>query len=301
MAVVILSVCLFSNTESLLMLPLTTPDQFLSDMPYITFTIPGKDVILIQPSSTILVYLLGLIMIAIGVYFLVTKKNQQSRYYWAIGLILWGISAIVAGTSYQAFGFELKCRGLELCVFTSNFELVYMLLTAYAINFLVTATGFTSTGDKGRQRLMKFAIIDSAAYSVYMFIGAVIPVKFLISYEGFMAFIGVNFLVMFILNILHYKKHKDNLNRKLIYIWISFLIVNIGYFVFLLGDIGRNLYQNYGVWFNENDALHVLLILWSCFIFVLLRKDLIDKVDNSPVPESSKNYTSSKPRNPLAP
>jgi hypothetical protein len=29
---------------------------------------------------------------------------------------------------------------------------------------------------------------------------------------------------------------------------------------------------------NENDALHVLLILWSCFILVLLRKDLRDKV-----------------------
>lgn len=278
MAGVILSVWIFSNTESLFMLPLTAPDQFLSGMPYISFSIPGKDVILIQPSSTILVYLLGLIMIAIGVYFLVTKKEQQSRYYWAIGLILWGISAIVAGTSYQAFGYELKCRGLEHCLFTSNFELVYMLLTAYCINFLVAATGYTSTGVVGRQGLMKFAIMDSAAYSVYMFVGAVIPVKFLISYEGFMAFIGVNFLIMFILNIRHYKKHKDNLNRKLIYIWIGFLIVNIGYFVFLLGDIGGNLYQNYGVWFNENDALHVLLILWSCLIFILLRKDLSDKV-----------------------
>jgi hypothetical protein len=134
---------------------------------------------------------------------------------------------------------------------------------------------------------MKFAIIDSAAYSVYMFIGAVLPVKFLISYEGFMAFIGVNFLIMFILNILHYKKDKDILNLKLIYIWIGFLIVNIGYFVFLLGDIGANLYQNFGIWFNENDVLHVLLILWSCLILVLLRKDLVDKVHNSPVQETS--------------
>ncbi len=282
MTVTILAVCIFSNTDSLLMLPLTTPDQFLSDMPYTTFSILGKDVILIQPSSTFLVYLLGLIMIAIGVYFLVTKKNQKSRYYWAIGLILWGISAIVAGTSYQAFGYELKCRGLEYCLFTSNFELVYMLLTAYCINFLVAATGYTSTGVSGRKRLMKFALIDSALYSVYMFVGAVLPVKFLISYEGFMAFIGANFLIMFILNILHYKKQKDNLNRNLIYIWIGFLIVNIGYFVFLLGDIGSNLYKNYGIWFNENDALHVLLILWSCLILVLLRKDLRDKVDNSP-------------------
>ena len=69
-----------------------------------------------------------------------TNKEQQSHYYWNIGLILWGISAILAGTSYQAFGYELNIR--------------------------------------------------------------------------------------------HYKKHKDKLNLKLIYIWIGFLIVNIGYFDF---------------------------------------------------------------------
>jgi hypothetical protein len=126
MMIVILSIWIFSNAESLLNQPLTAPNQFLSDMPYNTLSIFGKDVILIQPSSTILVYLLGLIMIVFGVYFLVTKKNQQSRYYWAIGLILWGISAIVAGTSYQAYGYELKYRGLEHCLFASNFELAYM-------------------------------------------------------------------------------------------------------------------------------------------------------------------------------
>jgi len=90
MMIVILSIWIFSNAESLLNQPLTAPNQFLSDMPYNTLSIFGKDVILIQPSSTILVYLLGWIMIVFGVYFLVTKKNQQSRYYWAIGLIVVG-------------------------------------------------------------------------------------------------------------------------------------------------------------------------------------------------------------------
>jgi purine-cytosine permease-like protein len=156
-----------------------------------------------------------------------------------------------------------------------------MLLTANYINFLVAVTGYTSTGDTGRIRLMKFALLENAVNSVYMFIGVVLPVKFTISYEGFMAFIGVNFIIMFILNILHYKKHKDNLNRNIIFIWISFLIANIGYFVFLLEDIGTNLYKNNGTWFNENDALHVLLIIWAFLIFVLLSKKLRDKVDFS--------------------
>jgi hypothetical protein len=275
-ALVILAVCLFSNTSTLLMIPLNTPAQFLSSMPHITLSVFGRDLILIQPSSTFFIYLLGVIMIIMGIYFLATKKDHQSRYYWAIGLILWGAGAIVAGTSYQAFGYELKCRGQVFCLFTSNFELVYLLLTAYSINFLVAAAGYTSTGQLGRKRLAQFALIDSAAYSVYLFVGAILPVKFLISYEGFMAFIGLNFVLIFILNVRHYIRYKDILNRNLILIWIAFLLVNIGYFAFLFTGFGGRLYQDMGIWFNENDVLHVLLILWAFMIFILLRKHAQD-------------------------
>jgi hypothetical protein len=276
MTVVITAVCLLSNTGSLPMLPLTTPEAFLSGMPHTPVSIFGMDFVLIQPSSTFLVYFLGVIMIVIGAYFLATKKAMRSRGYWGIGLILWGVSAIVAGTSYQAFGYELKCRGQINCLYTSNFELVYMLLTAYCINFLVVSTGYTSAGQAGRKRLAQFAVIDSVLYSVYLLVGAVLPLKFLISYEGFMVFIGANFILMFILNVRHYLRHKDILNRNLMIIWIGFLLVNIGYFVFLLGGIGPSLYQGRGIWFNENDALHILLILWAVMIFLLLRNNTAD-------------------------
>jgi hypothetical protein len=275
----ILVIIQFSNTGSLLLEPLTSPDKFLSTMPYTQVSIFGRVLVLIQPSSTFFVYALGVVMIVVGIYFLVTRGMQWSRFYWAVGLILWGISAIVAGTSYQAFGYELKCRGQEYCLFTSDFELVYMLLTAYCINILVTATGYTSLGPTGRKSLILFSIIDSLAYSVYLLIGAVLPVRFLISYEGFMAFIGVNFIIMFILNIRHYLRNKDPLNRNLIVIWIGFLIVNIGYFVFLLWGFGAKLYQKFGMWFTENDVLHILLILWTFLIFFLLRKNAVDTLN----------------------
>lgn len=275
----IMLVCILNHTNQLLLLPLTTPETFLASMPHISLSLFQHDYILIQPSSTILVYSLGLIMICIGVHFFMTRKQQTSREYWGIGLILWGISAIAAGTSYQAFGYELKCNSREFCLFTSNFELVYMLLTAYAINYLVAATGYTSLAPTKRKRLNQFAIIDSFLYSVYMLVGAIIPIKFLVSYEGFMAFIGVNFIIMFILNIRHHLKFRDALNRNLIMIWIGFLVVNIGYFVFLFGGFGAQLYQSYGIWFNENDVLHVLLILWTMMIFFFLRTRLVDTVE----------------------
>ena len=168
MLATILAVCWLGNTDVLLMLPLTAPDEFLARMPHVPLRVLRMEFVLIQPSSTFLVYFLGGSMILAGAYFLRTRRTQQSRVYWGMGLILWGLGAISAGTSYQALGYELKCRGREACLFTSDFELVYMLLTAYSINFLVASMGYTSLNGEGRKRLIYFALIDSAAYSVFM-------------------------------------------------------------------------------------------------------------------------------------
>ncbi len=280
MTLVITLVWFFNNAQQLATIPPVTPDAFLASMPHSSISLWNREYVLIQPSSTLFVYLLGILMFLLGVYFLISTGKQLSRKYWGIGLILWGLGAITAGTSYQAFGYELKCKGFEICRFTSSFELIYMLLTAYSINFLVAATGYTSLGQTGRRRTLWFAIIDSVLFSLFMFIGAIEPVRFMVSYEGFMAFMGGNFMLMFILNLRHTLLHKDHLNRRLVFIWISFLLVNLGYFAFLLGGFGSALYQNYGIWFNENDALHVLLILWALQIFLTLRKDLKDLVLN---------------------
>jgi hypothetical protein len=273
----ILILCIFSNISQLFALPLLTPEAFLSEMPYINISLLGNEMILIQPSSTFFVYLLGVVMIALGLYFVVTHRSQKARYYWGAGIIIWGISALVAGSSYQAFGYELKCRGHDFCLYTSNVELVYMLLTAYSINYLVTATGYTSVGPIGRKRLIIFAIADSVLYTIFLFIGALVPVQFMISYFGFMAFIGFNFFLMFYLNIRDYIRHKDTVNFRLIILWVGFSIVNAGYFIFLYGGFSQILYSNYKIWFNENDVLHILLILWTILIYFFFRKELKDR------------------------
>jgi hypothetical protein len=256
------------------MIPTTSPEAFLSSIPHIPLTIFGKTLTLIEPNSTILVYLLVLIMVGLGIGFLSTKNNNKGRRYWGIGLILWGLGAITAGTSYQAFGYELKCHERDLCQFTTSFELVYMLLTAYSINFLVAATGYISVGEVGQKRLLRFSIIDSLAYSFFLLIGAVIPIRFMVSYEGFMVFMIGNFILMFILNIRHYKIYRDRLNYSLIWLWIGFLIVNIGYFVALFVGFAEPLFTKFGIWFNENDILHTLLILWAGQIYFSLWKTL---------------------------
>lgn len=267
-------ILIFDNTHSILLSPLTSPEAFLASMPYWNISFFGLEFVFIQPSSSFFVYLLGGLMIAIGVVFLKNGKKHPSRLYFAIALILWGIGTLLAGSSYQAFGFELKCRDLDYCVFTSKFELLYLLVTAISIEFMVVSTAYVSLKPENRQKLIRYAFFHGIGYFLFLFIGIILPVQFLISYEGFMVFMGGNFVLMFILNILHYKKHKDRLNLQFIRLWLLFLLVNVGYFIYLFSGLSEILYANPGIWFNANDVLHLLLIGWAIGIYRLLNKEL---------------------------
>ncbi|MCK7485154.1 MAG: hypothetical protein MZU97_06065 [Bacillus subtilis] len=127
MALAVFIILLADRTGSLLLVPNITPLQYLQGMPIWTISLFGGSFVFIQPSSTFFVYLLGILMIVLGVRFFHTTKSQQSRKFFGIGLILWGVGTLLAGTSYQAFGYELKCEGLDYCTFTSKFELAYLL------------------------------------------------------------------------------------------------------------------------------------------------------------------------------
>ncbi|MBN2652396.1 MAG: hypothetical protein JXR63_08435 [Spirochaetales bacterium] len=274
MIVPLVLVFLFSNIDGLLLEPEISPQEFLETMPHMEISLFGKSLVFTQPLSTLWVALLGLLMIAFGSVFLANRLGDAARSYWGIGLILWGLGAISAGISYQAFGYELKCAGRDFCLFTSDFEIVYMLLTCYSIAFFIAATAYASASGRSRRFLLCFAVADSVVYTILALVGAFLPVKFLISYEGFLVLTGGNFLLMFIFNILHYKKFKDSANLDFILIWIILNFVNIGYFAWLFAGISRPLYEKFGVWFNENDFLHVLLIFWAIFLFIRLKKSL---------------------------
>ena len=102
--------------------PLKTPAECLKEQPYVNLKIAETNFIFIQPTSTIFVYSLGILTFIIGIYFLKNSKKHKSKKWWGIALIFWGLGALLAGTSYQAFGYEIKCNGREYCVWTSWWE-----------------------------------------------------------------------------------------------------------------------------------------------------------------------------------
>ncbi|MBA4347660.1 MAG: hypothetical protein C0413_02280 [Clostridiales bacterium] len=276
MLLVIVAVFLFANIEGLLAEPAIDAEAFLQRIPHQTISFFGRELIITQPSSTILVFGLGILTISFGVFFFATHRDQESRRIWGIGLILWGLGTLFAGSSYQAFTYQLKCAGRDACLYTSRFEIAYLLLTCYSIACFMIATAHTSSQGNARRALIRFAYIDSVAYTVLVLIGAIIPIRFLISYEGFLILLGGNFVIMFVCVVLHYRRHRDVLNKRFLFIWVALLAVNIAYFAWLYSGVSQLLYDNWNVWFNENDCLHLLLVLWMIEILLMLKEPLKD-------------------------
>jgi len=244
----------FSQIDRLLILPLIKGDMFLSQYPYIKL----NNLIIQQPTSTFFILLLAIITVGLGLYYLKNKKNKFSVWL-GINFIFWGIGAFLAGLSYQAFGYYLKCTNLEYCTFTNWVELLYMTLTVISINAFFVAYSYLINNKKVQDNLQNYAIISVVLYSLFQGIGIVLPNQFMISYEGMLLFLSPNIIIMMWIN---YKNLSNTLHKRLWTIWLLFLGVNVAYFIALFSNQGPFLYSNFNIWFNENDTLHVLLIVW---------------------------------------
>ncbi|MBI9109421.1 MAG: hypothetical protein JEZ04_21935 [Spirochaetales bacterium] len=257
--------------------PLTKPLDFLSGKPFIDINLFGTDIILIVPSSTFFVYLLGIQTVILGISFLKTK-NSTKHSWWSLSFIFWGIGALLAGTSYQGLGWELKCRGMEYCLFSSWFELSYLFFTALSMAAMTTAISKSVLSKAKERPLIIYGGIVLSVYMILLLTGTIASVRFLISYELFTLFFMPMFIVFFIISIIGYRKHKDKLNKTLIITWILFLVVNLSYYVYLFSGLTETLYQNFNIWFSANDVLHVTLIFWMLFIQLKLKKEISAKI-----------------------
>ena len=173
--------------------------------------------------------------------------------------MFWGIGAFLAGLSYQAFGYHLKCIGFEYCLFTNWIELLYMSFTVLSINALLVGYSYLVESSKLSNLLRGIALSSAILYSFFQGIGMLIPNQFLLSYEGMLLFLSPNIIIMMGIN---YKNIKNSLHKKLWIIWVIFLGINVAYFVALFAQQGVYLQTHFNLWFNENDTLHLLLILW---------------------------------------
>ena len=255
--------------------PKISPQSFLQNQHYIKIEAGDFSFIWSQPTSTIIVYFVGLFTMYAGYKFLRNRKKEQSKLWWGVGLLLTGLGALFAGTSYQAFGYEIKCNGREFCTWTSWWEIIYMLLSVTGMNAFLVATAYANAKGNFRKAIMAYAIINTIGYSILLLYGAFSPVKFAVSFECMSLISTPSVIFLLLLHGTSYAKNKDKMNFLLLNTWLIFVAVGIGYGIYLSSGIATSLWQK-GIWFTENDVLHVGMICWVYYILKKSSNAIVD-------------------------
>ena len=242
-----------------------TGSEYLLLKPYIEI----GNVVIIVPSSSIIVFGLGVITIVYGV--LLSQKEVAFKKWFGIALVVWGIGTILAGISYQSFGYELKCEGETYCLFTSWFELAYLYVTALSITIMGKAIALCSLQSSKINTYTNVLYIGFFVYVFTLVTGTIFNIYFLVTYEWFLVFFLPYFLSFFVINVRSYKLNQTKIDLSFITIWIIMLVVNVLYFGYLFSGIPEFLYENYRIWFSANDVLHVGLVYWMYDIFRKLK------------------------------
>ncbi len=220
-------------------------------------------------------YLLGIIAIGAGLYFFRIRDHYQSRLWWGIALLLWGFGALFAGTSYQAFSYEIKCAGREFCSWTSWWEIFYLIFSAASVCSMLMAGAYSGCVGKWRKVLKYYALISVTLYIVVVLVGAFSLNKFLISFELLLIITAPTILFLFILNGWRYYKFREFMDLALLITWL-WLGFTIGiYFLYWFLGITDELWEQ-GVWFSENDVLRIGLIIWMVTIGAFVAKRIVD-------------------------
>ncbi len=256
--------------------PEISPEAFLQNQPWMNVRLGNFNFIWSQPSSSLIVFFVALYTIFRGYKFLSNTQDQRSKFWWGIGLLLTGIGAVFAGISYQAFGYEIKCHGREFCTFTSEWEVAYMLLSALGMGAFVLAAAYTNAKGNFRKAMIASALLGMITYLSFLFYGISSAIQSLVAFEFMAAFSAVAVVFLIVLHGLAWFRKRDSMNRSLLIVWLVFVAVFVAYSLYPSLGITNALWSK-GIWFNENDLLHVGMILWIYVVGKHLPTRLVDQ------------------------
>lgn len=281
--VVLLSGC--GQIDSILYEPAQTPETWLVIQPYAAAELGGLRVLVLQPTTSAIVFLLGMAAIGVGIRFLRGRGQAVSRLWWGIALLLWGVGALLAGASYEAFSYQLKCAGRAACVWTTWLEIVYLLFSVASIDAMLVAGAYSSASGRLRCWLCGYAMGHLALYALALLVGALVPVKFLISFELLILACAPTIVLFFWLNARRYLREKQPLDLALLGAWAWLALTIAAYFAYYLSGLTQVLWAR-GAWFSENDVLHIGLIGWMAYLAAVLAPRLKDSPDKKPISDS---------------
>lgn len=233
--------------------------------------------VLTEPLGTFLVFLLALLWVGAGLYFLGFRRGQRSRFWLGVALLLGGIGAAQAGISYQALSYELKCAGREQCLLTNGFEVGYSVTQALSVSAMLTAVAFACTSARLRRVLVAYSIVNAAVYVAVAFAGVTLPSRALLSFEVLMLFALPGIAAVIAISARRLLHSRAVADRSLLVATLLLVAVQVAYFSYQAAGVTARLWDGgRGFYFSENDVLHVGMMLWLGYVVAFLGPQLRD-------------------------
>jgi len=137
------------------------------------------------------------------------------------------------------------------------------------------AQAFSCNVGKWRKAMIIYAGMNTLLYVTIALAGALIPVQFLISFELLIIFLAPAILIFLIINGKRYLEHGKSIDLVLLGTWISLVIILGIYYLYLITGLTEMIWEQ-GMWFSENDVLHIGLIIWMIYIRLAVFKHVTD-------------------------
>ena len=249
--------------------PPTTPAEWCAQRPCVEV----GGVTLAEPWSSALVFALALLWLGVGIYFLGSRRGQRSRTWFGISLVLGGLAAGSAGISYQAFSYELKCAGREVCALTNGYEIAYSLLQVASVSAMVVAVAYALATPRARRAISIYAVLNLLVYVVVTLAGILMPSAFLLSFELLLLFAVPALVIAAVLAI---RRWHQPLARRILWVLMLLVLVQVAYLVYFALAITESLWAS-GVYFSANDVLHVGMLAWLAITAWALGPSLEDR------------------------
>jgi len=280
-----LSAC--ARIETIAHEPRTTPEQWCAARPCVRL----GGVVLDQPLGTLLVFTLAALWIAAGARAWRARDGQRSRAWFAVALVLGGVAAALAGTSFQAFGYELECAGRPQCIQTNWFEVGYLIVQAASVAAMLAAVAHACATGARRRAVLAYAVASALVYAGLAAAGGFVPVAALVSFDLFVVFAAPSLLGVLAIGAVRAWHRRDALGRSLVVASLWLVATFAAYYAYAAAGVTQALWDGgAGFYFSENDVLHVGMIAWLAYAGAVVAPRLRDasgEADTSPRAEAS--------------
>lgn len=259
--------------------PPTTPEQWCAGRPCIDL----GGIVWNEPLGTVLVYALAAVSLGVGIRLWRARAGHRSRLWWAIAMALGGVAAAIAGTSYQAFSYELKCAGRALCAWTSWWEVVYLTLQNASADAMVVGVAYACTRGALRRALIAYAAANALVHAALTAWGAVGADARLLSFELLLGFSLPALVLGFAVNGVRFARHRSGLDGALLGAWVWLVATNAAYYAYMSANLTQAFWRGgAGFYFSENDVLHLGMIGWALYVHLVVAPRLADLADDRP-------------------